>query len=94
MYFEFDLDDPAIRKCVLLDKECRLLGELLLSVDVVAHVAQLLLHDPENDLWLLFWWQGWRDSGVARVAKIFFCDLDDRELDVGDDEDIAKVHIA
>ena len=34
------------------------------------------------------------DSGVAHVAKIFFCDLDDRELDVGDDEDIAKVHLA
>ena len=50
MYFDFDLDDPAIRKCVLLDEEGRLLGEFLLSVDVVAHVAQLLLHDPGNDL--------------------------------------------
>ena len=41
-----NLDDPSIRKSVLLYEEGGLLGELLLGVDVVANVAELLLHDP------------------------------------------------
>ena len=42
------LDDPAIRKSVLFHKEGGLLSELLLGVDVVPHVAQLFLHDPNS----------------------------------------------
>ena len=50
-----NLDDPSIRKSVLLYEEGGLLGELLLSVDVVANVAELLLHDPggKGRCWLL-----------------------------------------
>ena len=50
-----NLDDPSIRKSVLLNKEGGLLGELLLGVDVVANVAELLLHDPggKGRCWLL-----------------------------------------
>ena len=32
----------------MLDEEGSLLGELLLGVDVVRHVAQLLLHHPHR----------------------------------------------
>ena len=38
------LDDTAVRQCVWLDEEGGLLGELLLGHDVVADVAELLLH--------------------------------------------------
>ena len=50
-----NLDDPSIRKSVLLYEEGGLLGELLLGVDVVANVAELLLHDPggKGRCWLL-----------------------------------------
>ena len=50
-----NLDDPSIRKSVLLYEEGGLLGELLLGVDVVANVAELLLHDPggKGKCWLL-----------------------------------------
>ena len=40
------LDDPAIRKSVLLDQESGLLCQFLLCVNVVPDVTELLLHDP------------------------------------------------
>merc|ERR1711892_1001664 len=42
--FPSDLDDPAIWQGVQLHQECCLLGQLLFGMDVVAHIAQLLLH--------------------------------------------------
>ena len=42
------LNDPPVRKSVVLHQERRLLGQLLLGVDVVGHVAELLLHHPHS----------------------------------------------
>ena len=42
------LYDPPVRKSVVLHQERCLLGQLLLGVNVVGHVAELLLHHPHR----------------------------------------------
>ena len=42
------LDNPPVRESVVLHQEGGLLGQLLLGVDVVGHVAELLLHHPHR----------------------------------------------